>query len=54
MSDEPRDQQTEQTPKGLAVRAPKRDEFCGNLRKVAEPEKRPDPPGDHAASASDE
>ena len=45
---------TEQTPKGLTVPVPKRDEFFGNLKKVAEPEKKPDPSGDHDASASDE
>jgi hypothetical protein len=40
MPDEPKDQQqTEQTPKGLTVPVPKRDEFFGNLRKVAEPDK---------------
>jgi hypothetical protein len=31
--------QTEQTPKGLTVPVPKRDEFFGNLKKVAEPDK---------------
>ncbi len=44
MPDRPKDQpQTEQTPKGLTVPVPKRDEFFGNLKKVAEPDK---PPGD--------
>ena len=40
MQDKPKDQdQTEQTPKGLTVPVPKRDEFFGNLKKVAEPDK---------------
>jgi hypothetical protein len=40
MPDEPQDQQeTEQTPKGLTVPVPKRNEFFGNLKKVAEPDK---------------
>jgi hypothetical protein len=40
MPDKPKDQQeTEQTPKGLTVPVPKRDEFFGNLKKVAEPDK---------------
>jgi|GEM_PF-5715369 len=30
---------TEQTPEGLTVPVPKRDEFFGNLEKVAEPDK---------------
>jgi len=30
---------TERTPKGLEVPVPKRDEFFGNLKKVAEPDK---------------
>jgi hypothetical protein len=39
---EPQDeQQTEQTPKGLTVPVPKRHEFFGNLKKVAEPEPQP-------------
>jgi hypothetical protein len=33
------EKQTEQTPKGLTVPVPKRDEFFGNLSKVAEPDK---------------
>jgi hypothetical protein len=36
-------QQTEQTPKGLTVPVPKRDEFFGNLKKAAKPEKAEDP-----------
>ncbi len=40
MPDEQQDKQTEQTPKGLTVPVPKRDEFFGNLKKTA----RPDPP----------
>ena len=44
----PNEQQTEQTPKGVTVPVPKRDEFFGNLKKVAEPDeassgKRPAP-----------
>ena len=40
MPDEPQEQtQTEQTPKGLTVPVPKRNEFFGNLKKVAEPDK---------------
>jgi hypothetical protein len=40
MADEQKDQQkTEQTPKGLTVPVPKRDEFIGNLKKAAEPDK---------------
>ena len=39
MPDKPKDQETEQTPKGLTVPVPKRDEFFGNLKKVAEPDK---------------
>ena len=31
-------QETEQTPKGLTVAVPKRDEFFGNLKQVAEPD----------------
>jgi hypothetical protein len=38
MPDKPQDQETEQTPKGLTVPVPKRDEFFGNLKKVAEPD----------------
>ncbi len=30
---------TEQTPKGLTVPVPKRDDFLGNLKKAAEPDK---------------
>lgn len=32
-------QPTERTPKGLEVPIPKRQEFFGNLKKVAEPDK---------------
>jgi hypothetical protein len=35
-----KDQETEQTPKGLTVPVPKRNEFFANLKKTA----RPDPP----------
>jgi hypothetical protein len=59
--DEKDQQQTEQTPKGLTVPVPKRDEFFGNLKKVAEPDKPipmdedPAPPhGDPLDSASGE
>ena len=37
---------TEQTPKGLTVPVPKRDEFFGNLKKVAEPDKLVEAPED--------
>jgi hypothetical protein len=43
----PHDQpQTEQTPKGLTVPVPKRDEFFGNLKKSAKPDtpKKDSPP----------
>jgi len=43
MPKDEKDAQTEQTPKGLTVPVPKRDEFFGNLKRVAEPEK---PDGD--------
>lgn len=47
-------QQTEETPTGLTVPVPKRDEFFGNLKKAAEPEKAEDakkrPPPAAAAS----
>jgi hypothetical protein len=36
--DEKDGEQTEQTPKGLTVPVPKRDEFFGNLGKAAKPE----------------
>jgi hypothetical protein len=36
--DEKDHQQTEQTPKGLTVPVPKRDEFFGNLNKAAKPD----------------
>jgi hypothetical protein len=40
MPDESKDQQeTEQTPKGLTVPVPEREDFFVNLRKVAEPDK---------------
>jgi hypothetical protein len=39
MSKRPKEQ-TEQTPKGLTVPVPKRDDFLGNLKKVAKPGKR--------------
>lgn len=39
--DEKDQQQTEQTPKGLTVPVPKRDEFFGNLKKLAEAEPKP-------------
>jgi hypothetical protein len=39
MTDQPKDQRTEQTPTGFTVPVPKRDEFFGNLKKAAEPEK---------------
>jgi len=36
-------EQTEKTPKGLTVPIPKRDDFLGNLKKVAKPGKRSGP-----------
>jgi hypothetical protein len=39
MQEDQKDQPSEQTPKGLTVPVPKRDEFFGNLKKVAEPDK---------------
>ncbi len=55
MDDDQQDQeQTEQTPTGYTVPVPKRDEFFGNLRKIAEPDERdrpkPDEPPEPAAS----
>jgi hypothetical protein len=47
-------EQAEQTPNGLTVPVPKRDEFFGNLKKVAEPEKKSEPSSGRDASASDE
>jgi hypothetical protein len=44
-----KDQQTEQTPKGLTVPVPEREDFFGNLRKVAEPDK-PVPMDENPAS----
>jgi len=39
MSDEQQEQQqTEQTPKGLTVPVPKREDFLGNLKKAAKPD----------------
>jgi hypothetical protein len=35
----PRKQKTEKTPKGLTVPVPKRDDFLGNLKKIAKPDK---------------
>jgi hypothetical protein len=40
MPEDEKDQQTEQTPKGLTVPVPKRETFFGNLKKAA----KPDPP----------
>jgi hypothetical protein len=37
MPDEPKNQQTEQTRKGLTVPIPKRREFFANLKKIAQP-----------------
>ncbi len=45
-------QQTEQTPTGLTVPMPKRDEFFGNLRKAAKPEDRPTGPDAPPANAA--
>jgi hypothetical protein len=44
MPENEKDQQTEQTPKGLTVPVPKRNEFFGNLKKVAKPQAAPRPP----------
>jgi hypothetical protein len=38
MGDKRKDQETEQTPKGLTVPVPKRNEFFSNLKKVAKPQ----------------
>jgi hypothetical protein len=52
--DQQQQQQTEQTPKGLTVPVPKRDEFFRNLRKAASPEDRPtDPDAPPANVATD-
>jgi hypothetical protein len=40
---EPHKPQTEQTPKGLTVPVPKRDEYFGNLKKAAKPDPNPEP-----------
>ncbi len=40
MPKDEKDQQTEQTPTGFKVPVPKRDEFFGNLKKAAKPEKK--------------
>ena len=39
MPKDEKDQQTEQTPTGYTVPVPKRDEFFGNLKKAAKPDK---------------
>jgi hypothetical protein len=39
MPEDEKDQQTEQTPKGLTVPVPKRDDFLRNLKQAAEPDK---------------
>jgi hypothetical protein len=45
---------TEQTPKGLTVPVPKRDEFFGNLKKAAKPdEKAESSNNDRAATGAD-
>lgn len=41
--DEKDQQQTEQTPKGLTVPVPKRDEFFGNLKRATRPDPSPAP-----------
>jgi hypothetical protein len=41
----PKKPKTEQTPKGLTVPVPKRDEFFANLKKVAKPRKDSAPSG---------
>ena len=52
MPEDEKDQQpTEQTPKGLTVPVPKRDDFLGNLKKAAKPdEPRKDSPPAPAGS----
>jgi hypothetical protein len=50
MPDEPQEQPTEQTPKGLTVPVPRREDFLGNLKKVAEP----DPQQDQEADGDNE
>ena len=46
------ERKTEQTPKGLTVPVPKRDDFFGNLKKAAKPDepKKSAPPPAPAAS----
>ena len=44
--------QTEQTPKGLTVPVPKREDFFANLKKVAEPESPAN--GERDANGADE
>jgi hypothetical protein len=38
MPKDEKDKQTEQTPTGLTVPVPKRDEYFGNLKKAAKPD----------------
>jgi hypothetical protein len=52
MADDHReDQPTEQTPKGLTVPVPRREDFLDNLKKVAEPDESSD---DEDATTSSE
>ena len=43
MPEDEKDQQTEQTPTGFKVPVPKRNEFFGNLKKAAKPDRRSEP-----------
>lgn len=46
MAEIDREAATEQTPQGLTVPVPSREDFLGNLRKAAEPDKVPEPSSD--------
>ena len=50
MPDKPQEQPTEQTPKGLTVPVPRREDFLDNLKKVAEPDESSD--DDEATTSS--
>ena len=47
MPEDKKDQQTEQTPKGLTVPVPKRRDFFDNLKKAAKPQPPPKSPPRH-------
>jgi hypothetical protein len=42
MPEDKKDQQTEQTPKGLTVPVPKREDFFANLKRIAEDDEKAD------------